>query len=234
MEWVIELNGDKDDLEILPKYFNFKELYITEEEGRFFLRSSYLSIDKAFTEEDVIREGRKLLISINGISRMLLKAKNLIEFHSILKLDNNGKLIKGCTWINCKLYVRNSGAVKLNGKEINPKDYLEKWTKIILSDKDVMRAFLFLSLDNVNWRDLYCIYDTIQENVGGRKIVESWFPKRKLERFTQTACSFEAIKENARHSMKKIKKPKIEMSLLEASSLVYDMLCIWLEKIKTK
>ena len=88
MKWVIELNGDKDDLKILPKYFNFKELYITEEEGRFFLRSSYLDIDKVFTEGDVIREGRKLLISVNGISRMLLKAKDLIEFHSILKLDN--------------------------------------------------------------------------------------------------------------------------------------------------
>jgi len=234
MEWAIELNGNKDDLEKLPKYFNFKELYIIEEEGRFFLRSSYLDIDKVFTEEDVIREGRKLLISVNGISKMLLKVKNLVEFHSILKLNNNGKLIKGCTWINCKLYVRNGRAVKLNGKEISPKDYLKKWTKIILSDEDVMRAFLFLSLDNINWRDLYCIYDTIQENVGGRKIVESWFPKGKLGRFTQTACSFEAIKEKARHSTKRIKKPKIEMSLLEASYLVYDMLYIWLEKIKTK
>lgn len=237
MEWVIVLNKNKTDLELLTKHFNSIDLNIVKENGQFLIRSSYLNFKKVKSYYECIKMSEKLLNIINGLSKVLLKINNNIQSNSVYLLDKSNRLIKGYTWINCSLAIRNNNSLMTNEKNIEISTNLSKYIEKILSDDDFYRAFIFLHYDKDNWRDLYCVYEVIRDVVGngndksGEKIIKSWLPdkdKSMINIFTQTANSIKAVKEKARHG-KVFDAPKIKMNLFDAKNLIYKILLIWLE-----
>jgi hypothetical protein len=237
MEWIIVLNGNKTDLELLAKHFNSIDLNIVEENGQFFIRSNYLNFKKVKSFNECIKMAEKLLNIINGLSKVLLKIDNNIQSNSVNLLDKSNRLIKGYTWINCSLAIRNNNSLMTNDKNIELSTNLSKYTEKILSDDDFYRAFIFLHYDKDNWRDFYCVYEVIRDVVGngngnyGEKIIKSWLldkDKSMIKVFTQTANSIKAVKEKARHG-KVFDDPKIKMNLFDAKNLIYKILLIWLE-----
>lgn len=237
MEWIIVLNGNKTDLELLTKHFNSIDLNIVKENSQFLIKSSYLNFKKVKSFNECIKMAEKLLNIINGLSKILLKIENYIKCNSVNLLDKNNKLIKGYTWINCSLTIRNNNSLMTNDKNIELSTNLSKYTEKILSNDDFYRAFIFLHYDKDNWRDLYCIYEVIRDVVGngngksGEKIIKSWLPdkdKSMIDIFTQTANSIKAVKEQARHG-KVFDAPKIKMNLFDAKNFIYKILLIWLE-----
>jgi hypothetical protein len=237
MEWVIVLNGNKKDMELLTKHFNSLDLNISKENNQFLIRSSYLNYKKIKSDIECIKMSNKLLNIINGLSKILLEIENSVKFNSFNLLDKNNRLIKGYTWINCSATVRNNNSLMTNDKNIEFSTNLGKYVKKILSDTDFYRAFIFLHYDKDNWRDLYCVYEVIRDVVGngnnhsGEKIIKSWLlnkDKSMIDIFTQTANSIEAVKEQARHG-KVIPAPEIKMNLFDAKSLIYKIILIWLE-----
>ena len=237
MEWVIVLNKNKTDLELLTKHFNSIDLNIVKENGQFLIRSSYLNFKKVKSYYECIKMSEKLLNIINGLSKVLLKINNNIQSNSVYLLDKSNRLIKGYTWINCSLTIRNNNSLMTNDKNIELSTNLGKYTEKILSDDDFYRAFIFLHYDKDNWRDLYCVYEVIRDVLGngnnhsGERIIKSWLlnkDKSMIDTFTQTANSIEAVKEQARHG-KVIPAPEIKMNLFDAKSLIYKIILIWLE-----
>lgn len=237
MEWIIVLNGNKTDLELLTKHFNTIDLNIVKENSQFLVKSSYLNFKKVKSYNECIKMAEKLLNIINGLSKILLKIDNNVQSNSVKLLDKNDRLIKGYTWINCSLTIRNNNSLMTNDKNIELGTSLSKYTEKILSDDDFYRAFIFLHYDKDNWRDLYCVYEVIRDVIGngndksGEKIIKSWLPnkgKSKINIFTQTANSIKAVKEQARHG-KVFNAPKIKMNLFDAKNLIYKILLIWLE-----
>ena len=237
MEWIIVLNENKTDLELLTKHFNSIDLNIVKENGQFLIRSSYLNFKKVKSYNECIKMAEKLLNIINGLSKVLLKIDSNIQSNSVNLLDKSNRLIKGYTWINCSLAIRNNNSLMTNDKNIELSTNLSKYTEKILSDDDFYRAFIFLHYDKDNWRDLYCVYEVIRDVVGngndksGEKIIKSWLldkDKSMIKVFTQTANSIKAVKEKARHG-KVFDDPKIKMNLFDAKNLIYKILLIWLE-----
>lgn len=237
MEWIIVLNGNKKDLELLTKHFNSIDLNIAKENNQFLIRSSYLNFKKVKSYNECIKMAQRLLNIINGLSKILLKIENYIKFNSVNLLDKNNRLIKGYTWINCSLTIVNNNSLMTNDKNIELSTNLSKYTEKILSNNDFYRAFIFLHYDKDNWRDLYCVYEVIRDVVGngndksGEKIIKSWLPdkdKSMINIFTQTANSIKAVKEQARHG-KVFDAPKIKMNLFDAKQLIYKIILIWLK-----
>lgn len=237
MEWIIVLNGNKTDLELLTKHFNSIDLNIVKENSQFLIKSSYLNFKKVKSYNECIKMAEKLLNTINGLSKVLLKIDSNIQSNSVNLLDKNNRLIKGYTWINCSLAIRNNNNLMTNDKNIELSTNLSKYTEKILSDDDFYRAFIFLHYDKDNWRDLYCVYEVIRNVVGngndksGEKIIKSWLldkDKSMINVFTQTANSIKAVKEKARHG-KVFDDPKIKMNLFDAKKLIFKIILIWLE-----
>jgi len=54
MEWVLVLNGDNTDLELLSKYFNSKDLNIIKENSQFIIRSSYLKTNNINSKNECV------------------------------------------------------------------------------------------------------------------------------------------------------------------------------------
>jgi len=240
MEWVLVLNGDNTDLELLSKYFNSKDLNIIKENSQFIIRSSYLKTNNINSKNECvdINMAKKLVNTVNGLSKVLLKTKNKIRSNSAKLLDQNKKFLNGCTWIECYVNVKNNNFILDKNCKIKFSRNLNKYVEKILNNENYYRAIIFLQYDNDNWRDLYCIYDVISDVVGkgnkhsGKKIIKSWLinkEKSMVNSFTQTVNSIEAIKEKARHG-KVISAPKIKISLSDATELIYKILLIWLEK----
>jgi len=239
MEWVLVLNGDDTDLALLSKYYNSKDLNIIKENSSFIIRSSYLKTNNINSKNEYvdINMAKKLVNTVNGLSKVLLKTKNKIRSNSANLFDENKKYHGGCTWIECYANVKNNSILDKNCK-INFIRNLNKYIEKILKNEDFYRAIIFLQYDKENWRDLYCIFDIISNVVGkgnkhsGKRIIRSWLidkEKSMVDSFTQTANSVEAIKEKARHG-KVIPAPKIIISLSYATELIYKILLIWLEK----
>lgn len=237
MEWIIVLNGNKTDLELLTRHFNSIDLNIVKENSQFLIRSSYLNFKKVKSYNECIKMAQKLLNIINGLSKILLKMENFVKFNSVNLLDKNNRLIKGYTWINCSLTIRSNNSLMNNDNNIELSTNLSKYTEKILSDDDFYRAFIFLHYDKDNWRDLYCVYEVIRGVVGngndksGEKIIKSWLSgkdKSMINIFTQTANSIKAVKEKARHG-KVFDAPKIKMNLFDAKGLIYKIILIWLK-----
>jgi len=240
MEWVMVLKEDNTDLELLSKYFNGKDLSIIKENGQFIIRSNYLKLNKIILGNEIIniKIAKKLINTINGLSKVLLKKENKISSNSANLFDKNKKYIGGCTWIDCSATIQNNNFLPSDNYNIEFSKNLNKYVEKILSDDNFYRAIIFLQYDKDNWRDLYCIYDVIINVVGkgnrhsGKKIIKSWlFDKEKsmVNSFTQTANSIEAVKEQARHG-KVIPAPRIKISLFDAKKLIYKIILIWLEK----
>jgi len=242
MEWVLVLNGDNTDLELLSKYFNNRDLNIIKENGQFIIRSSYLKTNIINPEDGCINfnMANKLVNTVNGLSEVLLKTENKIRSNSAQLLDKNKKYHGGSLWVNGYVNVKNNNFILDNNCKIKFSRNLNKYVEKILNNEDFYRAIIFLQYDKENWRDLYCIYDVISDAVkeekkhSGKEIIKSWLidkEKSMVDSFTQTANSVEEIKEQARHG-KVTPSPKIKISLSDAKELIYKILLIWLEKYK--
>lgn len=240
MEWVLVLNGDNSDLELLSKYFSSKDLNIIKENGQFIIRSSYLKTNIISPEDGCInfKMAKKLVDTVNGLSKVLLKTKNKIWSNSAKLLDENKKYHGGCLWVDGYINVKNNNYILDNNCKIKFSRNLNKYAEKILNNEDFYRAIIFLQYDQDNWRDLYCIYDVISDVVGegnkhtGKKIIKSWLigkEKSMVDSFIQTANSVEEIKEQARHG-KVIPAPKIKITLSDAKELIYKIFLIWSEK----
>ena len=239
MEWVIILNENKTDLELLTKHFNSTDLNIVKENNQFVIRSNYLNFNKIKSDIECINinMAKKLLNIVNGLSRVLLKMDNNIWSNSAKLVDENNKYIQGCLWVDCSLTVRNNNCLTSDNINIELSKNISKYSEKILQNDDFYRAIIFLHYDKDNWRDLYCVYEVVRDVVGngndksGEKIIKGWLPdkdKNMINIFTQTANSIKAVKEQARHG-KVFNAPKIKINLFDAKKLIYKILLIWLE-----
>ena len=107
----------------------------------------------------------------------------------------------------------------------------ESWIEIAERDKEVDEGLHYFAYDIPNWFDLVRIYEVIRDDVGGgqknygeKKIKESgWVEKTEISRFLSTA-------HQQRHRYARSNKGRHSnpMSLLEAESLIRELLEYWL------
>jgi len=74
-------------------------------------------------------------------------------------------------------------------------------------------ARALLHIREPNWWNLFKVYEIIKEEVGGDKEIQKtgWVTKEELSLFWQTAQSWEALGDAARHADKKYKAPENTM-----------------------
>ena len=206
MEWLVQIKGDLYDLKVLSKFFNSPELCIMQERKTFLMKSTNLnSLKKA---NDVRKNACKIISLINGAG-LPIRVRPLLEVGKIYRVLENGKR-EACTTSSSSMsdgmlldgnvyveVVKSTGSVQ----KVQLGNLIQKWVKIAQHDQNVDRVLSFLGTDNLDWKNLYCIFEVIESDVGGISKITSngWAPKKSIKLFTQTAQSYDAIGIEARH-----------------------------------
>jgi len=74
--------------------------------------------------------------------------------------------------------------------------------------------------DDLDWVDMYRLYEVIQEDVGRPMHELGWASRNELERFVRTANSPDAAGDKARHGVARTDPPRKPMSLSHARELI--------------
>ncbi len=234
MEWYVEITGDGFDLEELSKSLNSPDLCITQKGEIFILKSTDFNILKDANE--VRTRASEILSLINGATRLVIGKQKPLAMGSVVEVGDDGKR-KLFDWVEVAAYGRYSVSttiVKANGtvqeQEIRQADPIQDWIAIARHDTNVATV-LRLFNKNLDWVNLYRIYEVIESDIGGINniIKEEWTTKKTIERFTRTANSPDAIGDQARHGNGgRITPPKDPMTLPEAKSLIETLFHQWL------
>lgn len=239
-EWLVQLRGEKFDLEELPGLFTLDNLKIVEDKGKYYLKSKKFN---SIAEASKIKvRAEKLLKLINGAVKIHDSKFQPVSIGGIEKIEKNGRSsqylfpesIKSRSRVSGNLSVikAGSGQKEKSTKKISS---AESWVEYANQDKNLAKVLGFFSYKKSTWENLYKIYEVIEEDMGAGIHKKGWAIKSKINIFTQTANSYLAISDESRHAHEKIPAPKIPMKLPEAKSLIRSIVHNWLrEKSKNK
>jgi hypothetical protein len=221
-DWLIEVEGEKEDLRELSRLLNSPDLNISEEEGAFILRSS--GFGPLPDSKDIHEVSTTLVEILNGAAKLYNEGFQGIAAKAVVRVDENGRRSK---YIRLTAQPRSFHLRALPSRH----DLVGCWFAIALGDVHAARALILYGSLEHNWRNLYMVLEVIKDDVGGydRLCQEGWVPKAKVRQFKHTANSFLAIAREARHADVSRQPPKVPMPLEEAKWLVHDLLCKWLE-----
>ncbi|MDU9049522.1 MAG: hypothetical protein Q3M30_11760 [Candidatus Electrothrix sp. Rat3] len=228
-KWSVRLIGERFDLEDLPRWFNSNdEINVTTETGNFFLNSDTFKHDDDYNT--IVQKAEAIIIFINGISRIKRNNFKPIFTWSVISTDHDGAQ---STWmpLNMNLVVRDKVYLETDrGTSVCSLSELiknnEETTALIISE--VIRLW---GNEPHNWSNFYKIIETITKNDSRKEILfkEGIITREKYNLLRQTANSYEASGNQARHAKGAHKTPPKPMQLHEAEQIMHSMIKSWLD-----
>ena len=235
MSWELEIFGDENVLKALSHSLREKEHVIQEKDEHFVLCGSVFS---KFQDAAEVREcGKKIIKSLSGLARVLLGSEKEIKTGTVFEITENGRKNIFYTPDPVTLKIKASLAVwaiviSKDGKiieECRPADPVPTFLKKALEHDVVERALRLRDEENLGWVELYRVFEVIDSDIPIKEMTANgWTSKNRIELFKRTACSVEAIGDQARHGKSVGDPPSKPMKLSEARSLVDDLLKNWL------
>lgn len=121
-----------------------------------------------------------------------------------------------------------------NNEEINAlKEFYRKIEKLIFNSQNnaIEKAIRIYGSCEINWGDLYKVYEIIESDIGGfnRIVNKGWNTKAEINLFKHTANSPSAVGDDSRHGKENTSPPINPPSLSEAGFLIEDMLKHWID-----
>jgi len=232
-EWYVRLEGRKCDLQELSKLFSLPNPIVCEEHGEYILKSRMFS--ELEDSNEVFDMATHILELVHGVAKLILGDFEAVRADAVWRFDEEGHkrvaMIFSETIAMTARASMTTTAVTANGPIDSEQSSSESnsWLGAALRHNDMAKALLFMR--EPNWYNLFKVYEVIRDAIGGkREILKSgWVTKQELSLFCQTAQSWEAVGDAARHAAKKYITPKDPMSLSRATSLITGLLCNWIE-----
>jgi len=146
--WMIEIDGERFDLQELLRLNTLPDISITEENGRYYLRADEFN---SYTEaRDVLNRGTELLKVINGIAQLEIRNWENVRLRGLARDEANStrtqflfpESIRGRSRVSANLTVTKSdGTVEAS----SPKSPLEAFLEIAKKDGNVEKGSSILS-----------------------------------------------------------------------------------------
>ena len=235
-EWLVQLTGEKFDLEELPKKFTSEKLIVIEKDGKYYLKSS--GFNSLINNSEVQKKAKELLELINGAVKIKMPNYRLVNIDAVVEIDEEGQHHRHTTLKAEPISVRvkTSARVEITKpglsyeeQEGNKTTWEETWVTLAEKYEEVKKVLRFFTKE-LSWDNLYEIWEVIEEDQGSKVFKKGWASEKKVERFTQTANSEGAIGDEARHALKRFRPPKKPMKLSEAESLIRTIADSWLSE----
>ena len=227
--WMVELVGERFDLEYLREQVCSAELGVTEEDGRFYLQAA--EFESLSNIDGVRSQAKTLLQHLNGAAKLDSPSFKLVEIGSAVREGQKMHQVIEVASINirCKLGVADilsSQSQKNNPEHTN----IEIWSVVASRYPEVAKVLVLLaSEETTSWGTLYKVYEGVWSDVRGAMYENGWIRKSEASLFRRTANSPLAIgDEAARHGYQKEQPPPNPMSLTQARSLIGNLAKRWI------
>jgi len=232
MTWIIELGGERFDLQELLRLRSPSNIEVFEEADRFYLRSPEF---KSYTEARAVLDRANEIVNIlNGIAQLEIQNWENIRVAGVAREEPTGtrtqflfaESIRGRSRMSGNLTItRADGSV-----ESTRDNAVEAFAELAIKDASVTRALRLFGSGTHDWVNLYRIYEIIESDMGGLSamINLSWISKSRVSNFKHTANSVSAAGDEARHGEERTIPPPSPMPLTEAESFIVHLLKNWL------
>ncbi len=236
-KWQVQITGHPYDLEDVYENQSSESWSVVKDNDHFFME--YVLFND-IEEADKVREiALKIITLINGSAKLRISGFRPIETGNVSYIDDRGNrhnfvLLQGS--ISARSRLKATAIVtKPNGseveEEIEQSDQIRHTFALAESDPNVFDALRLYASNELNWVDLYKIYEIIKDDVGGLKALfnKRFVLKKDLRNFSHTAQHPGAIGDAARHARVAAEIPENPMSLSEANLLISTMMTKWID-----
>ena len=215
-DWMILITGDTWDLEALESDFATGDPKVFTDRNDRFVESS--EIQGITDEAEAGERARQLVTMFNGA--MLAQHGNEfqpVQFGGLVTFNAQG----GRDYYDRGTVVAN---FRIRGNAGNRPSSAPTWVGR-RSDPAVATVLRILGRGELDWYDLYKVYETTKHDAGDAQ-VRQWAPRAEL--FRHTANNAGALGDEARHPELGWQAPKNPMTIEDARALVQSLAGHWL------
>lgn len=224
--WLVQIDGDRFDIEELPFWFPSGEIYAIEESSTVFLVGSRLEqlADASKIHEAADRAIEDFYSVIYLIDPGIRKPSVGTVFH-----ENDDGTRHGFAFLSAVASGRSKARASVtNAGSTKPEESRLTQAQELLAESQRNRhlqvALSLLSIPNATWPHYYRCLEEIESFFGAKVSEAGLCSTSERSRFTRTANTPEASGTNARHSFGKFDPPQNPMSPAEGLSFVRQML----------
>jgi hypothetical protein len=219
--WLVELQGEKVDLEALTRLLASSSLKVCQEGDIY-----YLSCPGSIGSADEVRErAREILQRASAAERIRCGSSLPINLGEVIRIEADGTRRP---FFSAAL--RMSWTVRVPHALLTEEDAsaFGRWVELAEHDAKVDKALRILITRETNWVNLYNILDVVLSDAGGMIWQAGWTTESEVKRFKHTADSEGTLGDDARHGRERTQPPADPMSLMDAHSLIRSILRAWL------
>jgi len=223
--WLVQLEGERIDLEEYPRWFPDGDIYAVEENGKVYL------IGPAFEELEEARQVHEAALkALDEFSALISLLEPNIQrpgLARVLREDENGRR-KGSVFVSGSLNARSKmrAAATTEGADQDRPSPTQTQTLLLGSRADKhLRACVCIWADpSRTWPRLYRILEEVEMHLGQTADKVGLCSKNARKRFCVSANVAETSGKDARHALGKFRPPTDPMNLEEASAFVRELL----------
>lgn len=217
MDLLIILNNPKKDLDKIQSALKNFECSLTVEEEKIIINTSTLVGEVDLKDNNAIsqvwEDVKDFIDIINGSAIVEDFSMSPVNLHYIKYISKNGE-------INFLPNIGNMYAV-LPGLRCNPPD-ISEFIPLALCDKTVAKALRLCSRE-LDWVNLYRIYEVISEDLGG-------LTGKDIKIFKGSANNSKVTGDFSRHGKMNVGTPEETMRLADAQHLIKSKVREWVYK----
>jgi len=223
---LIQLTGDNVDIEDIKLGLKASIWKFLKESDGYYLTSE--SVEETYDHDEVLTDVNLFLDLLNGAANIIHKDHKKVGTGCLIEIDENGQRNYFLS-IHEKVTVRDrcDAEVIREGKVVEEyPSKMEGWVSKAWTDESVRDALHFFN--EINWWNLYKVFEIIRDDVGGKTQVYKIIDKDELECFEEVAQRRDLLGDNARHASKSRKQPSKKMTLEEASNTIIKLFETWI------
>jgi hypothetical protein len=228
--WWSRLEGEQLDQEALAEALGDRSpVQIRQFNGRYYLRMA--EFDRLDESADVETRASEVLRIVNGAARVQYGDSREVRVDAVARVGPDGQ-IQHFVHLSGAIHARGRVSATLTvGRESVPAapepTIAEQALVAALNDPQAERALRIFGHSDVDYRDLYHVFEIAEAAFGSRIYSSGTVTAAEVRRFKHTANSVHALGDQARHGHEPTQPPSQAMPFAEAQALVGRVLRVW-------
>ena len=229
---LVQLSGDRTDLEEFPRWFPDGEIFAIKENGTFFLTGP--AFEALPSAEAVLNEAIRALDLFSAVISLVWPSLRKPAGSHVFRETDEGKrnafvFLSGSITVRAKL----GAALSVGSPPEGPQPTQAQQLLTRAKQSPHLEVALSLWADPVrSWPRLYRVLEEIEQHLGRRVNAVGLCSANERDRFARTANTAEVSGPDARHAVGKFVPPANPMDLGEGTSFVSRLLLEALQKVQ--
>jgi hypothetical protein len=228
--WWARLEGEDLDLKALASGLGDESpVRVVLFDGRHYMwMTEFDTMDDSHAVET---RASAVLRVVNGAARVAHGDSREVRVDAVAKVRPAGQ-IQHFVHASAALHLRARVLVTLTvsgaPEGVSEPTITERAVDVALGDPQAERGLRIFGRDDVDYRDLYHVFEIAEAAIGDAIFVDGTVTRAEVTRFKHTANSVHALGDQARHGHETTQPPPAPTSFADAQALVGRVLRVWL------